>query len=105
MNDPAMERNSLTGYANVAALHTTVTDKPRSNKLSRIGADRETDPLGSHDGGGVDPDHLSLRVDQRSSGIARVQGRVGLDDAVDQAASRERMVRPRALTTPAVTVC
>ena len=51
-----------------------------------LDADREADALRARDDRGVDADHAAAPVEQRPAGVAGVERRGVLDDAVDQAA-------------------
>jgi hypothetical protein len=68
-------------------------------------------PLGGIDGDGeqmddgrVDADHLTTRVDERSAGVARVEGGVCLNHVFDLPSRPGLQLSPCTLTTPPVTV-
>ena len=50
-----------------------------------LDGDREADALRARDDRGVDAEHAAARVEQRAAGVAGVERRGVLDDAVDQA--------------------
>jgi hypothetical protein len=57
-----------------------------SHPDGRIARDGKANALRDGDDGGVDADHPPLRIDQRAPRIARVEGSIGLHDAVHEAA-------------------
>jgi hypothetical protein len=56
---PAMERDALAGHAEVAAANPPVAQELADDGLHRVDPDREADPLGREDDGGVDADDLA----------------------------------------------
>src|SRR5213075_2590809 len=84
-DDAAMQRHALPGHADVAARHAAVAHQPRGDEDGGVDADGETDALRPHDHRGIDADDVAARVDQRPSGVAGIERRVGLDDVLDQA--------------------
>ena len=85
-HDAARQRHVLSGDADIAAAHPALADQPRGDELDGSRRDREADALRHADDRGVDADDLARGGDQRPAGIAGVERRVGLDDAVDQPA-------------------
>ena len=83
--------------------HPAVLQHLQQHLQRRVAGNREADPLGARNDGGVDAHHLACRIDQRPTGIARIERRIGLDHVVDETACL-RPERPTALTTPAVTL-
>ena len=81
----ARELDRLTDHADVASPHAPVANETRRDELRRIRRDRETDSLGTGDDCRVHADNFATRVHKRAAGVPRIQGGVGLDDAVDQA--------------------
>ena len=68
--------------AQPAALHALAGLQLFDDLLGHGGGDGEAEPLARGDDGRVDAHHLAVQVDQRSAGVARVDGRVGLDEVV-----------------------
>ena len=83
-HDAGQQRHGLAGDPDVAAAHAAIADQPRRDELGGVDGDREADALGGLDDGGVDADHLAARVDQRATGVARVERGVGLNHVFDQ---------------------
>src|SRR5450432_169647 len=81
-----MQWNGLGLHAYVAAADASLAEKTAGNKLGGVYADSKTQTLRAHDGGGVHADDLSVGSDQRAAGISWVEGGVGLNDVVDEAA-------------------
>lgn len=100
----AVQRNVLPAHSDVAAPHFAVADQAPRDKRRRIDRDGEAQALRRQNHGRVNANHFAARIHQRPAGVPRVQRRVGLNDVVDQPAERARKERPKALTTPAVTV-
>src|SRR3989442_13306415 len=80
----ARERHVLPAYADEAAPDLAVLDQPAGDELGGVDANGETNPLRRQDHSGVDTDGVSLRIHQRTAGIARIKRGVRLADAVDQ---------------------
>src|SRR3954451_5723218 len=59
-------------------------DDERFDDGSRSGVDRHRQPESDARDGGVDPDDAPARVGQRTAGIPRVEGRIRLDDILDE---------------------
>src|ERR1051326_859202 len=81
-HETAMKRGILTADTKVTPPDFSVFDQPRSDMLRSIDADGKTDPLRWQNHCRVHADDLSARIHERAAGIARVQGRIGLDDIV-----------------------
>ena len=78
-------RDRLDLHADEAARHLAVVAQIGHDPLGDMGRDRESDAdiaAGRRSDGGVDPDHLALEVEGRTSRIAAVHGRVDLDEIV-----------------------
>ena len=88
----------------VGAPHPAMGDEFAEHEARCVGGDCEADALRPGDDCGVDADHLAVRSDQRSAGVAGVERGVGLDHVIDHAAVVRAQQRPRAEMTPAVTV-
>src|SRR2546430_8292295 len=84
-NDATRDLRVLSADADVGAAHTSFADQCDGDALGRAGGDREAYSLRGQDDGGVDADHAAGRVDQWASRIAWIEGRIGLDDVVEQA--------------------
>ena len=56
----------------------------RHHVTGRVGGHRKADPLGGRDDRRVDPHHPAPGIDQRSTGVAGVQGRGVLDHIFDE---------------------
>jgi hypothetical protein len=70
----------------IAANHAPVLHQLRQDVLGHVDGDRKADALGRHDNRGVDANDPAPAVDQRPTAVARIEGRVGLDDVVHQVA-------------------
>lgn len=99
-----MNGDILAGNPEPTAANAPFLDQPCGHELGGIAGDGETNPLGRENDRRIHADDLALRIDQRTTGISGIQCRIGLDDIVNQPSGLERIERPRALTTPAVTV-
>jgi len=75
----------LAGDADPAAAHAAVLEELRDDEFCGVDSDGEAEALRGHDGGGVDADDLAARVDERTAGVAGVEGGVGLDAFTDAA--------------------
>src|SRR6516165_4498425 len=84
--DATGQRHILAGDPDIAAPHPALADEPRGDELDGGRRDREADALRHADDRRVDADHLARRGDQRPAGIAGVECRVGLNDAVGEPA-------------------
>ena len=105
-HDPPMDGNVLANDPDPTAADATFPDQPCRHEFGRVAGDGKTDSLRGQNDRRVHADDLTARIDQRPAGIAGIQRRVGLDDIVNQPPGLgERIERPSALTTPAVTVC
>ena len=56
--------------------------------FGHIARDGKSDPLAAGNDGGVDPDHLSLEINERPSAIAGIDRRIGLQKIVIRSRSR-----------------
>src|SRR4030042_6932711 len=99
-NNPAMELNILPSQAYVAPPDFSLFDELGGNKLGGINPNGETDPLGCKDHRCIHSYDISLRRDQRTARISRVQGSVGLDDVVDQSAGHRPERAPKRTDHP-----
>src|SRR5204862_6522762 len=81
-----VNRPGLDGDGEVGSNRATVADQERLDALRGIAGYGEADALRHGDDGGVDADHLTTRVNQRTAGVAGIEGRVGLNDVLDGAA-------------------
>ena len=93
----------------VGVLRSVAALERRQDLLDGVHRDRERDAdvaLAATGGGDlrVDADDLAVAVEQRTAGVAGVDRRVGLDDAVDREAVRRRDLALEAGTMPAVAV-
>src|SRR5438445_2969191 len=85
-DNAAMDSGGLPAYADVAATNPAVLDQPARDILGRIDSDGETDALRGQNHRRVHAHDFPARIDELPAGVARVQGRVGLDDDVDEPA-------------------
>src|SRR4029078_2845557 len=70
---------------NRAALDFTVFQEIVHHVAREVARDGEPDSLVAAalaEDGGVDPDQLAARVDERAAGVARIDGRVGLNEVL-----------------------
>ena len=72
--------------------------------MTVAGVDGEGDVLGAFAKGDVDADEFAVDVEQRAAGVARVDGGVGLDQAVEDVAGRHGDLAAEALMMPVETV-
>src|SRR5213078_5297454 len=80
----------------------------REDGFGEVDWNREADPDRAtrlRDHRGVDPDGLALGVDERAAAVARVDGRVGLDEVIvrslaDHASGRAHDARGHGLLEP-----
>ena len=80
-----VERNGRTGHTEMAAPHATVLQKLWNHPFGDVDRHREADRLRAADDRGVDANHFTARVQQRSARVAWVQCGVGLNHIRDQA--------------------
>ena len=85
-DDAAVDRDGLGGDADEAAANASVAEEAAGNEFGRVDADSETDTLRGKNGGGVDADDAAGGIDERATGVARVEGGVGLNDIVNKTA-------------------
>ena len=78
--------HGLDGDANAGTPHSAIADQAAGDKLGRVDRDREADPLCRQDHGRVDADDVAAGIDERTTRVARVQGRVGLEHVVNEPA-------------------
>src|SRR5206468_3964362 len=74
------------GDAEVGAADAPVGEKLVHHPFGGLSGDGEAEVLGEGDDGGVDADDPAAAVDQGAAGVAGVERRGVLDDAVDEAA-------------------
>ena len=86
MQDAERDGDVAGVQAEVAADHPAVLHQLRQDVLGHVDRDGEADALGRLDDGRVDADDPAAAVHERAAAVAGVQGRVGLDDVVDQVA-------------------
>src|SRR5262249_11873340 len=72
------------GDSDVTASDLSVFDESSGDILRGIDCNGETYALSRQNDGGIDAYYISMRSDQRTSRIARIESRVGLNDTVDQ---------------------
>ena len=73
-------------HPEVGTMHLPVLDELPAHEHHHRDRDREADPLaaaGVAGDGRVEPDHLAANVDQRPTAVARIDGRVGLDEVLE----------------------
>jgi hypothetical protein len=81
-----MDRRVLAAQAEVAAADFAVLNEPAGDIPGCVNANCKADSLSGQDYHRVDPNNLSARIDQRSSGVARIKRRIGLDDIINEPA-------------------
>ena len=82
--------------AETGANELSVLDQFRHDAVDRIHRHREADPCigpARTDDLRIDPDQAARAVEERSAGIARIDGGIGLDDAFDRPV-RQGLDRP-----------
>jgi hypothetical protein len=72
--------------ADVTSPDATVADEARCHEARGIAGDGKAKPLRGKNRGRVHTDHLRTRRDERTTGVARIQCRIGLNDVVHQSA-------------------
>jgi hypothetical protein len=85
-NKPSMDRHVLTGYTDVSTTNSSILDQLPGNEFCRVDRSSETDTLGRQNNSSVYADDFTARGHQRTSGVARIQGGVGLNHIVDKPA-------------------
>src|SRR5262245_28625107 len=85
-HESAVKRDDLSRHADVAAAHASFFDQLGRDEFRRVDGGGKGDSLCGQNDRRVDADDLAARVDERPAGVPRVQGRVGLNNVVDQAA-------------------
>src|SRR3984893_539206 len=68
----------------VGPAHATIADEHARDHPRRRCGDREANSLRVRDDRGVDPDHLGVRVDERTAGVPGIERGVRLDDVLDK---------------------
>src|SRR5437773_9620239 len=84
MHEPALERDVLSCNADVTPTDFVVSYQQTRDVLCRVYGDGEAEPLRRQDHGGIYTDNFSARGDERTTGVARVERRIGLDHVVDK---------------------
>lgn len=82
-----MNRNGLTGNADVASRDPAVADETRGDEFCHVDGDGEADALCRQNDRGIHADYFATGVDERSAGVARVERGVRLDHAIDQSSA------------------
>ena len=72
--------NPLAGDPQPATPDTAFRHEAACNPLRRVRGNAETNPLSGIDDGGVDANHATPRIDKRSTGVAGIECRVGLNE-------------------------
>src|SRR2546422_936897 len=70
--------------AEPAARHAALVAKLGVDLAGHVRGDREADAGAPGDDRGVDPDHLTLHVHERTAGVAGIDGGVGLQEVVER---------------------
>ena len=83
-NDSRVNRHVLAGHSNPTAPNATVFNQPGGNELGRVAGDGKANSLCGKNDGCVNADDFSARVNQRSARVAGIQGRIGLNDIIDE---------------------
>src|SRR5580658_118381 len=87
-----MNRNRLCRDAYVTAPYPSIAQQAAGHKFCGVDSNRKADPLCRQNRSRVDADYAASRVNERSSGITRIQGGVSLNHILDEA-SRIRTQR------------
>src|SRR5207237_8744265 len=82
MHEPALERDVLSCNADVTPTDFAVSYQQTRDMLCRVDGDGEAEPLRRQDHGGIYTDNFSARGDERTTGVARVERRLGLEHVV-----------------------
>ena len=85
---PLIQHDRLARQAQSRAPHAPVAHQPHGDVGGGIDPDGEAQPLGMADHRRVDADDFPLPIYQRAAGIAGIERRIGLDDALNQPAGR-----------------
>ena len=80
----AHKRHVLSGDADIATLDAAIFDEPPSHKRGGIDPDGKADPLGWENHRRIHADDVTARRHQWPSRIPRVEGRIRLDDIIDE---------------------
>src|SRR5215510_11463766 len=83
-----VDRSRLTAESEIRANDSAVCQELWNDPHGRIDRDCEADALGHRKNGRVDADDATVRIDEWAARVAGVQSHVGLNDVVDEAASR-----------------
>jgi hypothetical protein len=92
-----LARDDLPVKAQPRADDTAMREKRDHRGLGQIGGNGEADVLRVGDDGGIDADHLAAPVQERATRIARVDGRVRLDERLQHRVRRfgQHPIHPR----------
>src|SRR5439155_4208223 len=85
-NQHTMYRRVLARTTDTSPPDPSIFNQPARDEFRRIDGNRKANSLGRPDHGGIDSDDVTVRRDQRSPGIARIQRGIGLDNVIDQPA-------------------
>src|SRR5436309_712905 len=83
-HDAARERHVLSRQTNVAAADLTIADQTAGDELRRINRSGKTDSLRGQDHRRIDADDFSSRINERATGITRIESGVRLNHIVHQ---------------------
>ena len=86
VDEVRIDRHAPAVQSQIAAHHSAMLEQLRQDVAGHVDRDGETDSLRRLDDRRVDADHPAAAVDKRSAAVAGIQGRVGLNDVVDQVA-------------------
>ena len=76
----------LPAQADIAPPHPAVPDQQGGHVLGGVDGNCKTETLGGHNHRGVDADDFAGGGDQGASGIPGIEGRIGLDDIINETA-------------------
>src|SRR5262245_22332357 len=76
----------LATNADITSTNAAVADETACHEARGIAGDGKTQPLSGKNCGRVHTDHLRTRRDERTTGVTRIQCRIGLNDVVHQSA-------------------
>lgn len=80
-----INRGILAGDTKVTAPNAPFLDEPTRHELRCLAPNRKTDALRGRNNRRIYTDNLPNTIDERTSGIPWIQGRVRLNDVIDQA--------------------
>src|SRR5215475_7969620 len=83
-----VDRSRLTAESEVRANDSAVCQELWNDPHCRIDRNCKADSLSHREDSGIDTDDATVRIDEGATRVAGVQSHIGLNDVVDEAASR-----------------